>query len=112
MDAPRRIKIRNGYINEPMPYATGGGETLSYILDTPEALAKSGTVRALVKAAVEAEVARLEAILADLVFAGRTLQGWTQHDVIVNSEGAYRAITTIADRLAALLPVARDGMEG
>lgn len=55
MDAPRRIKIRNGYINEPMPYATGGGETLSYILATPEALATSPEVAKLVAEEREAE---------------------------------------------------------
>ena len=50
------------------------------------------------------EVKALMAERDELAFMGRTLQGWTQHDVLVNNEGAFRAIRKMADRLAALKP--------
>jgi hypothetical protein len=43
----------------------------------------------------------------ELAFMGRTLQSWTPHDVLVDHEGAFLAISETADRLAALKPDAK-----
>ena len=56
MNAPERIWVNetmSGYTAFAFPSTVIPMD--AYILDTPEALAKSDTVRALVKAAVEAE---------------------------------------------------------
>lgn len=70
------------------------------------AVANSANQHWLDKLDAEADRDRLAAELAEergeLAFMGRTLQGWTQHDVLLNHEGAYRAIKIMADRLAAV----------
>ena len=50
----------------------------------------------------QAEIERLRSERYMLAFMGKTLQGWTLHDVMVNSEGAFSAISAISDRLVAL----------